>query len=167
MSDNPSQLNSQREVRPSSSDLVETVYDPTELQLRALNEVATRKLNPTDFATPELVQLLLEKHYLSLAELKISKDELLKLRAENDNLRRERENLRIDLVKSQQRESVLWLEIPLGILSGFAINLLTSDPKNATGWVLLILCTIMLLYLRAPQFITKSKKGEENVKGEN
>jgi len=161
MPENPSQADSPIPLNSAASpEKVETVYDPTEVQLRALDEIASKKLNPTDLATPELVQQILERQYLILAELKLRKDELVKARAENDYLRGERESLRIALAKSEQRTAVLWLEIPIGIMSGFAINLLTNDPKNSTGWVLLILCAIMLLYLRMPQIKAVRGKGE-------
>jgi hypothetical protein len=160
MPEKPSQADSPTQLNAAPTEKVETVYDPTEVQLRALGEIASKKLNPTDLATPELVQQILERQFLILAELKLRKDELVKARSENDYLRVERENLRIALAKSEQRESVLWLEIPIGIMSGFAINLLTNDPKNATGWVLLILCTIMLLYLRMPQIKAVRGGGE-------
>lgn len=140
----------------------ETVYDSTEVQLKALGEALTGRLKPTDLATPEIVQLILERELVHLTELKALKGEISELRKENAARLEDRENLRIELAKVGQRENLSWIEIPISILSGFAINILTNDYKNGLGWVLLVMTVLILLFLRLPQIIavTKKEKGD-------
>ncbi|MET0648637.1 MAG: hypothetical protein ABW208_18655 [Pyrinomonadaceae bacterium] len=136
----------------------ETVYDATEIQLKQLGEVLTDSLTLDDLASPEKVQLLLQRELVHLTEIKAFKGELAALRGANTSLIEERENLRIQLAKVGQREALSWIEIPISILSGFAINMLTSDFKNGLGWVLLLLSLLMLLFLRLPQIIAMVRK---------
>lgn len=142
----------------------ETVYDSTDIQLRALGDMVAGKLTLDDLAKPEIVQLILERHVVSLTDLKTAKSEIVELQAIVKQLTDEREKLRINLAKSEQRQSILLLEIPIGILSGFAINMLTAKPTDGLGWALLIMSLIMLLFLRFPQLRESIRK--ENKDGE-
>jgi len=54
----------------------ETVYDSTELQLRSLSEVAGGKLTAEDLAKPEIVQLMVERHVVTLTELRTARNEI-------------------------------------------------------------------------------------------
>ena len=63
----------------------------------------------------------------------------------------------------------IWLEIPISIASGFAINMLTNEPTNGVGWFLLIISLILLVLLRfsdirntVDRYLPKSRKGEAN-----
>jgi hypothetical protein len=133
----------------------ETVYDSTEMQLESLTEMVSGKFTLEDLARPEIVvRLILERNVVNLTDLKTVRSEVTELRDTVSNLTQERENLRIDLVKSRQRQSILWLEIPLSFLSAFAVNMLTATPPNRLGWALLIVCLMMLLFLRLPELRT-------------
>jgi hypothetical protein len=125
----------------------DTVYD-TDYQLRALTDMASAKLTLADFAKPEIAQLMIERHLFTLTDLKSVKGEVTGLREAVQKLGEEREQLRISLAEAKQRQSFLWLEIPLGVFSGFAINMLTKDFSDGFGWVVLIISLIMLSFLR-------------------
>jgi|ERR1051325_1470802 F0F1-type ATP synthase assembly protein I len=140
----------------------ETVYDSTDIQLRALGDMVTGKLTLDDLAKPEIVQLIIERHVISLTDLKTVKSEVAELRTTVTQLTEEREKLRIDLAKSEQRQSILLLEIPIGVLSGFAINMLTTNFASGLGWALLIISLIMLLFLRFPQLRASIRKENKN-----
>lgn len=123
--------------------------DPTELQLQALRAISTEKLQTSDLTSPQVVQLLILNQQISLAQLKEAKSELAGLQRENSELKQDRENLRVDLAGLRERINVAWLEIPIGIATGFAINMLTSGTNTTLGWFLLLIGVVMLLYLRA------------------
>ena len=139
----------------------ETVYDSTDIQLRSLGDMVTAKLTPDNLAKPEIVQLIIERHMITLTDLKNVKSEVTELRGSVKQLTEERESLRIDLAKSEQRQSILWLEIPVGFLSGFAINMLTTNFASGLGWALLVVSLVMLLFLRFPQ-LQASRKGKKD-----
>lgn len=140
----------------------ETVYDSTDLQLESLRVIVSGELTLNDLAKPGMVQLILERHRISLTDLKSVKGELVELRHEVTRLNEEREELRIDLATSKQRQSILWLEIPLSFLSAFAINMLTASPVNSLGWPLLAVSLIMLLFLRLPELWATFRRGKKN-----
>lgn len=144
----------------------ERVYDSIDLQLMALRETSDKNLNPADLATPEMVHFILQREVVHLTELKAQKTEIADLRNANSRLKGDRESLRIAVAQSGERETFSWIEIPVSILSGFAINKLTSDPKDGFGWVLLIMTIIILLFLRLPQLrqlrTLAKKEDEEN-----
>ena len=108
----------------------ETVYDSTEMQLKTLNQVVKESLRLEELATPPIVQIILERELVLLTELKTLKNKINEVQDANLNLISERENLRIGLAKSEQRESISWIEIPIGILSGFAINMLSNNLET-------------------------------------
>lgn len=139
----------------------ETVYDPTEIQLRSLEEAMTEKLNVTDLASPQMVQMILQREVVMLTEMRGLKAEVNRLQGTNGRLMQDRENLRIDLATAGQRESTSWIEIPISILAGFAINMLTADFKSGLGWALLILSIVVLLFLRLAKPKTREKASED------
>jgi hypothetical protein len=126
----------------------ETVYDPTEVQLKTLDSLGLESLKLTDLAKPQVVQLLIQQQLVLLTEVKAHKNDLTKLRDDNMKLRDDREEIRIKLAQSHEHENLSWIEIPISFLGGFAINILATDPKNGLGWTLLILSLCMLVFLR-------------------
>lgn len=141
---------------------VETVYDSTELQLRTVREITAKKLKSTDYAKPEMAQVMLERQEVLLTEVIAYKNEVASLRSRIDDLVKERESLLVELAKAGERASMSWLEIPASILVGFAINLLTQDFSNGLGWVLLIFNVIIILFLRMNQLRTMTRKGHDH-----
>src|ERR1051326_256962 len=140
----------------------ETVYDSTEMQLRDLTDLTGEKLTTADLATPQIVQLLLAQQMRSLADLKAAKAEATELRQSITQVTNENTQLRVDLAASTERRKVLLLEIPIGFLSGFAINMLTASKfTDPVGWILLMLSVVMLFMLINVSRIRESlsKKG--------
>jgi hypothetical protein len=137
------------------SETTETVYDSTEIQLQALKESITKRLKPEDLTRPEVVQLILEREIVTLTELKTYKDD-------NMGLLEQRENLRIELAKSEQREVITWIEVPISFLGGFAINLLTDNLRSGLGWILLVLSISILLILRLPHIASLRRKDSKD-----
>ncbi|HEU0143162.1 MAG TPA: hypothetical protein VFQ47_00095 [Nitrososphaera sp.] len=140
----------------------EIVYDSTDIQLRSLGDMVAGKLTLDDLAKPEVVQIILERHMITLTDLKNIKGEVGELRDTVKHLTEDREKLRIDLAKAEQRQTILWLEIPISFLSGFAINMLTTNPAIGIGWALLIISLIMLVFLRIPQLLESIRKENKN-----
>lgn len=112
----------------------EVIYDPTEAQLKALDRLGLEEPKLDDLCNPTAVNLLIQQRRVNLMELMELKREQSRLLFANKKLRDDRENLRIELARSQERQSISWLEILVGIISGFSINLLTMDWKNSMGW---------------------------------
>jgi len=141
----------------------DTVYDDsTDMQLRSLSDFAAGPpLTLRDLAKPETVQLMITQQMITLTELRSVKGEAGNLRNDIKQLTDERENLRIDLAKSKERRSILWLEVPMSVLIGFATKMLTMNPADGVGWVMLIVSLVMLVLLRtAPR--SESERKEKN-----
>lgn len=139
----------------------ETVYpqDSTELQLQSIDgllDVTTQSLE--DFAKPEMVAILLERHRITLIDLKGAKTKIAELEMTVERQNGESRKLEIDLARSSERSSNMWLEIPLSILSGFAINLLTTEHPPTYAWVTLAVCVVILIYIRIPTIISFKNK---------
>lgn len=144
----------------------ETVYDPTDIQIKNLLEYQAN-LNIKELATPEMVQMILQREFITLAELKTIKSNMNQMTVGNNALREEKEELRIELAKSQQREGITWIEIPVSILSGFSINMLTDNFSNGTGWFLLIVSLFILFILRLDALSGLFRKDSKNAIKEN
>lgn len=132
--------------------------DPTDLQMRILETVGGDNLTASDLANPQVVQILVNNQRVSLTQLKAAQAETEQLRVEIDQLRIDRENLRIRIATIESHSNAAWLEIPISILSGFAINMLTSDVKDGLGWFLLIISMLMLIYLRGKHLMDSITK---------
>lgn len=145
----------------------ETVYDSTDYQMESLSNLRGGDLTIKDISKPETVSILIERHFVTLTELKSVKSEVIDLKSQVNILREERTNLKVDLARSGERETILWLEIPLSFLGGFAINLITGkEPESIKiGWFLLIVSLLMLVFLRLAPIIKSYRKTIDN-KGE-
>ena len=146
----------------------DTVYDDsTDMQLRTLSDFTTGPpLSLNDLAKPETVQLMITQQMITLTELRSAKADAVELRRQIKQLTDDRERLRIDLAKSKERRSILWLEVPMGVLFGFATKMLTTNSADGTGWVLLVVSLAMLVILRtSPR--SEAERKETNVQREN
>jgi hypothetical protein len=139
--------------------------DPTDMQMTALGQLNLENLQASDLCTPEAVVLLVHIQRVALAELKVSKTSEKRLACEKDQLQEEKGNLRVDVAKLQSSINTTWLEIPISLLTGFAINMLSSDKANVVGWFMLVMGLLMLAFLRGEHAISavskKFKKAKE------
>jgi len=126
--------------------------DPIALQMDGLRGIDTNSLKAFDLATPVAAVLLVRAEHVALARLKKAETEVGALRGELSQLGASKENLRVDLARVQTKGSLVLLEIPLGFLGGFAVNLLTAAPQDhALGAALLGMALLMLGILRASE----------------
>jgi len=132
--------------------------DPTEAQLKSIGQMGI-DLDAGDLASPEMTKFLLQNHRTSLLQYREAKKEVEKLREEKDDLVSLRESLNVKLARKEAYEEITWLEIPVSILSGFAINMLVTDIKDGFGWLLIVLSIVMLFLVRL-----RSIEGGNNVK---
>lgn len=128
-------------------------YDPYEIQQREIEKMlGAEALSIADLAKkPEAVQLLLRQQSIQLYELRAYKAELAEMQRTSARLREEREELRIELAGFKERHNASLIEIPISIVSGFAINMLTSNLGSPQGWLLLLLTLTLLAFLRRSQ----------------
>ncbi len=128
----------------------QNIFDPEseDLQFDALDGLGFDKLQVNDLCSPEAIHLLVHMQKISLKELKSAKLREQHLLENNERLRGDRENLRIKVAELNVLTRVSWFEIPVSILSGFAINILTSDKSNVTGWFMLIISVTLLVSIR-------------------
>ena len=142
------------------------IHDPTEYQLRAFDKIGVENVQVDDLSSPQVVQLIIHQRRVILAELKGAKEELAKIHKIKDDLIIEKNELQIKLARSEERQNYSLIEIPISILSGFAINMLAANPQNGLGWFLLVLSLFILLVLRgrsiASLFNNTAKKGPSN-----
>lgn len=125
--------------------------DPTDIQITAWEKIDVEKLKAEDLCSPEAIQLLIHMHRVALTQLKITKASEAQLAQEKEQLRNDREELRVKMATLQSSDRTIWFEIPMSILSGFAINMLSINPKDGVGWLILIVNLTMLLFLRGRQ----------------
>lgn len=125
--------------------------DPTDLQITAWEQINVDKLQATDLCSPEAVQLLIHMQRVTLAQLKTTKASETRLALEKGQLQDDREDLRIEVATLQNGARSTWLEIPMSVLSGFSINMLSANPKDGVGWFILVLSLLMLVFLRGGQ----------------
>jgi hypothetical protein len=135
------------------------IYDPNplDLELEIFGSLSSGNLDVNDLAKPEVVRFLIHNQRISLTKLKQSEKQIDKLQKQNSELIENRENLRIQLAKRQEWDKATWLEIPISILSGFAINMLATNSSNGVGWFLLVISLVMLIFLRGVNLKNKSK----------
>jgi hypothetical protein len=83
---------------------------------------------------------------VTLAQLKSSQGNEMRLQLEKGELQKDREDLRIGVAKLQSGARATLLEIPISVLSGFAINMLSTNPKDGVGWFMFIISLVMLSF---------------------
>lgn len=137
----------------------EAVQEPADAQLQSLEQFGLGDLDPNKLATPEIVKLLIQNQRISILQYKSAKKKLDEVEQEKEDLVNLRESLRVKLAKKETVNSLIWLEIPISILSGFSINMLVSDYTEGLAWFLLILSLVMLVIIRIGNF--KSDKENE------
>jgi hypothetical protein len=140
-------------VSVGNKDVVYNPNDPTDAQIQDLDKLLRdEELSVADLVKrPEAIQLLLRQNNIQLIEQKSIKVELAELKSVNEGLREDREQLRIDVAILKERDTVTLMEIPISIVSGFAINLIVADYSSSIGWLLLLLSLSLLLFIRRGQ----------------
>jgi len=131
------------------------VYDPApmDIQMRALDSIGLDDLQLSDISDPNVVKLFVFNQRVTLAQLKASEAKVTGLLEESMKLRQNREDLRIEIARLQERVKASWLEIPISVGSGFAINMLTNNIGDGVGWFLLIISLVMLAFLRGTDIL--------------
>lgn len=122
--------------------------DPTDMQLHALDAIGMEGMQPADLTKPEATKFLALLFRITAAHLKAAERNVSKLSDENRSLLGERESLRIDLAKLQERSHFSWLEVPISFVIGFAINMLAADYANGLGWFMLLIGLFILGFMR-------------------
>lgn len=143
--------------------------DPTDMQMHALENMGLGDLQLSDISDPNIVKLFVFNQQVTLAQLKASKAKATGLLGESMKLRQDREDLRIELARLQEQVKTSWLEIPISVGSGFAINMLTNNIGDGLGWFLLVISLMMLVFLRdinilkaLTGFSRMTRKGDDN-----
>ena len=125
--------------------------DPTDMQMNAWEGINVDTLRAKDLCSPEAVQLLIHMQKVTLAQLKSTKASETRLGLEKDHLQEVRGDLRVEIATLQSGVRMTWLEIPVSMLGGFAINMLSSNLEDGLGWFMLILSLFILVFLRGGQ----------------
>jgi FtsZ-binding cell division protein ZapB len=139
------------------------IYDPYEVELQQLNALGAGDIQ-LDFTNPQAARFLAQQSTVRLFELRAQRAALQRLQREVDALRDQREQLRVDNGRLQEREHISWIEFPAGILCGIAGNLLTTRADNFFAWGLLVLGLSLFIVVRLSQiagiFRRKGLRGE-------
>jgi len=143
------------------------VYDPgpTDMQLRALDSIGQEDLDLSDMSDPRVVKLLVLFWKGALTQVKTNELRVARLQGESMELRQDREDLRIEIARLQERVKASWLEIPISVGTGFAINMLTSNPSDQVGLVLLIISLVMLALLHGTDIVALAGRLRSTWKG--
>ena len=126
----------------------EAVIDPIELQREAMAGLATTELKMEELCNPTAVRLIIGQRLVNLAELEGLKREAADLRSENRQLIDSRDALRVDLARSEERDLVSWIEIPVSAVLGFSFTLALDEASWMLGVILLIMMVAILFFLR-------------------
>lgn len=140
---------------------------PTDAEMRLLEKLGSEGVNIEDLSNPAVAQFLIHNYKVNLIELKQAQGANEYLQNDNSALRNEREELRIKVAILESRMNSNWLEIPVSIISGFSINLLTNNPGDEMGWVLLIISLIILLFIRGEDLLNTVNRVRSKSKGES
>ena len=147
------------------------VYDPNpmDMQMHALDSIGLDDLQLSDISDPNTVKLFVFNQRVTLAQLKASEARAAGLLGEGMKLRQDREDLRVEIARLQEQVKTSWLEIPISVGSGFAINMLTNNIRDGFGWFLLVISLTMLVFLRGIDilkaltgFSRMTRKGDDN-----
>ena len=115
-----------------------------------------------ELSNPHVVKMLLHQHLLNLHQLKATKNDLSEKQIELNTLKKDREDLRIELASLNQSVGVDMASIFISFLGGFAINLLTTDWSNGLGWVIFSLCLVILFFFKYPLISTSILRKNRN-----
>ena len=126
----------------------DTTFDPTAVQLEAVGRLTGGDLELEELCNTTAVRLLLEQRLVNLVQMKSYENELAELRRENRELIDSRNDLRVEVATSHERDVVSWIEIPVSAMLGFGANLILANNRDYVGWVLLVVTVIILLLLR-------------------
>lgn len=141
-----------------------TAYDPTRFQIESLLGVGA-ELSQSNLCTPEAVALLLYQHKVTLSQLQKAESDVAVHRKHVDELRDQREDLKVDIARLETKRTVTLVDIPVSVISGFAINLVLTDGSRAIGIALLIVSLVILLMIRGGDVkncLQSFRKGTEN-----
>src|SRR5688500_8325498 len=89
-----------------------TVYDGTDLQLRGFESFEENSPSIEDLANPTAVAVILQRHQVTLTDLRAAKIDMARQLAKIEDLRGENLRLEVDLARANERQTILWLEIP-------------------------------------------------------
>ena len=126
----------------------QVVVDPIAVQRADMAGLAATELELDELCNPSSVRLIIGQTMTNLAQLEALEQVLADLRTENKGLMETREELRVAIAKSAERDLVSWIEIPAGFLLGIAATML-ADPGTqplAVGMGLALMA--ILLFLR-------------------
>jgi len=124
-----------------------TAYDPTAYQIQSLDGMGV-ELTYEQLCTPEAVRLLIHNQRVTLSQLKKAEGDLTAERERLEVIRKERETLKVEVAKLESTRSLTLVEIPVGMISGFAINLVLIETFRTIGIVLLIISLAIFLMIR-------------------
>ena len=142
--------------------------DPMNVQINAFTQIDVNNLQASDLSKPEIVQILIHNQRVTLTQLKASESKVESLTKQNQSLRNNREELKVEIAEEKVRSERAWLEIPVSMLSGYAINLLAANPSSGQAWFLLILSLFMLIALRGAQLrsflinVVQARRGNDS-----
>jgi hypothetical protein len=121
---------------------------PTNLHEHMWDQIGVGDLQPEDLANPATIRVLIHSHRLTAAHLRQAELERDGLKAEVKRLASEKEQLLVQAADLHRTSAFAWVEILVSGLVGFGINIITSDPKVAFGWVAFVLGVVILLLMR-------------------
>ncbi|MEJ7846531.1 MAG: hypothetical protein WKF92_00405 [Pyrinomonadaceae bacterium] len=136
----------------------ETLYDSAEQRSLTIAGFTTGSLSVEDLANPADVTMLIQGHQVTITDLQSSKAESALLRSTVATLTETNTELRVRVALAEQRQQILWIEIPVSFLMGIAANLLTQTPPNMLGWIIIIVCVLILLFLRVNDLVRVARK---------
>jgi len=137
------------------------IYDPTDLQIDSYKKINLFDMDIEELSNPQAVRMIIYQHIINLHELKVTKTKLDNKEIELENVKKERENLKVNLAGLEQSVGIDLARIAISFLGGFAINMLTKNWKDGLGWVIFIICIVVILILKLP-LISKRLTSKSN-----
>lgn len=133
------------------------IFDPTDIQIDSYGKFNLGDLDVEEMTNEQSVKMLLYQHVLSLHELKSAKKELAEFKNKVEDLKDDREKLRIQLASAVTGAGTDIASVFVSFLGGFAINMLTSDWSSGMGWVIFIMCITIIFFFKYPSLTSVFK----------
>lgn len=133
-------------------------FDPfaADVQLGMFGDISASDVPLAKLAKPEIVAMLIDQQRVTVRQLQALQKETERLRTENAQLRNSREEVRVDLATLREKARYSVLQIPISVITAYAINRLSTNIRDHLGWFLLLLSSVTLIIL-----VVQSRSGEK------
>ncbi|MEK7855276.1 MAG: hypothetical protein AAB288_04235, partial [Acidobacteriota bacterium] len=128
------------------------VYDSASKQQLILEKaLGDDAHNLDEYATPIGAKMLLRQYVFTVTDLVEERKRIAVLESNIESLRQRNSELSVKAGRSDERQHVLWAEIPLTYLAGIATNMIFQNGLSSYGLAVLLVCVVSTALIRSKQ----------------